>query len=71
MFIWLENSTLGISNAENFYYLHMRQVADYPGHVPTYFRTRCQRPIYLKDLICDIWHSMKNKYPYPHYIKYI
>ena len=26
----------------------------FPGHVTTYFRTQCQRPVHLKDLICDI-----------------
>ena len=57
-----KNSTLGIGNSEDFHYLHMRLVADYPGHVTTYFRT--QRPVHLKDLICDIWLSMKKKYPY-------
>ena len=41
-----------------------RLVADYPGHVTTHFRTQCQRPVHLKDLICDISHSMKIKYPY-------
>ena len=35
-----------------------------PGHVTTHFRTQCQRPVHLKDLICDISHSMKIKYPY-------
>ena len=64
MFIWLKNSTLGISNSEDFHYLHWRLVADYPGHVTTYFRTQCQRPVHPKDLICDIWHSIKIKYPY-------
>ena len=54
MFIWLKNSTLGISNSEDFHYLHWRLVADYPGHVNTYFRTQCQRPVHPKDLICDI-----------------
>ena len=62
--IWLENSTQGISNSEDFHYLHWRLVADYPGHVTTHFRTQCQRPVHLKDLICDISHSMKIKYPY-------
>ena len=64
MLIWLENSTQGISNSEDFHYLHWRLVADYPGHVTTHFRTQCQRPVHLKDLICDISHSMKIKYPY-------
>ena len=64
MFIWLKNSTLGISNSEDFHYLHWRLVADYPGHVTTYFGTQCQRPVHPKDLICDIWHSIKIKYPY-------
>ena len=64
MFIWLKNSTLGISNSEDFHCLHWRLVADYPGHVTTYFRTQCQRPVHPKDLICDIWHSIKIKYPY-------
>ena len=64
MLIWLENSTQGISNSEDFHYLHWRLVADYPGHVTTHFRTQCQRPVHLKDLICDISHSMKAKYPY-------
>ena len=58
----------GISNSEDFHYLHWRLVADYPGHVTTYFRTQCQRPVKPKDLISDIWHSIKIKYPYtkPH-----
>ena len=47
-----------------FHYLHWRLVADYPGHVTTYFRTQCQRPVHLKDMICDISHSTKIKYPY-------
>ena len=64
IFIWLKNSTLGISNSEDFHYLHRRLVADYPGHVTTYFCTQCQRPVHPKDLICDIWHSMKISYPY-------
>ena len=64
MFVWLKNSTLGISNSEDFHYLHWRLVADYPGHVTTYFRTQCQRPVHPKDLICDTWHSIKIKYPY-------
>ena len=64
MFIWLKNSTLGTSNSEDFHYLHWRLVADYPGHVTTYFRTQCQRPVHPKDLICDIRHSIKIKYPY-------
>ena len=64
MFIWLKNSTVGISNSEVFHYLHCRLVADYPGHMTTYFRTQCQRPVHPKDLICDIWHSIKIKYPY-------
>ena len=64
MFIWLKNSTLGISNSEDFHYLHWRLVADYPGHVTIFFRTQCQRPVHPKDLICDIWHSIKIKYPY-------
>ena len=64
MLIWLENSTQGISNSEDFHYLHWRLVADYPGHVTTHFRTQWQRPVHLKDLICDISHSMKIKYPY-------
>ena len=29
-------------------------VADYPGHMTTYFRTQCQRPVYRKGLICYI-----------------
>ena len=53
-----------ICRSEDFHYLHRRLVAHYPGHVTTYFRTQCQRLVYLKDLICDIWHSMKIKYPY-------
>ena len=64
MFIWPKNSTLGISNSEDFHYLHWRLVAGYPGHVTSYFRTQCQRPVHPKDLICDIWHSIKIKYPY-------
>ena len=64
MFIWLKNSTQGISNSEDFHYLHWRPVADNQGHVTTYFRTQCQRPVHPKDLICDIWHSIKIKYPY-------
>ena len=64
MFIWLKNSTLGISNSEDFHYLHWRLIADYPGHVTTYFRTQCQRPVHPKDLIYDIWHSVKINYPY-------
>ena len=64
MLVWLENSTQGISNSEDFHYLHWRLVADYPGHVTTYFRTQCQRPVHPKDLICDILHSMKIKYPH-------
>ena len=64
MFIWLKNSTLGISNSEDSHYLHWRLAVDYPGHVTTYFRTQCQRPVHPKDLICDIWHSIKIKYPY-------
>ena len=64
MLIRLENSTQGISNSEDFHYLHWRLVADYPGHVTAHFRTQCQRPVHLKDLICDISHSMKIKYPY-------
>ena len=39
-------------------------VADYPGHVTTYFRTQCQRPVHSKELICDIWHSIKIRYPF-------
>ena len=64
MFIWLKNSTLGISNSEDFNYLHWRLEADYPGHVTTYFRTQFQRPVHTEDLICDIWHSVKIKYLY-------
>ena len=64
MLIWLENSTEGISNSEDFHYLHWSLVADYPGHVTTYFHAQCQRPAHLKDLICGISHSMKIKYPY-------
>ena len=64
MFIWLKNSTLGISNSEDFHYPHWRLVADYPGLMTTYFRTQCQRPVHPKDLICDISHSIKIKYPY-------
>ena len=61
MFIWLKNSTLGISNSEDFHYLHWRLVADYPGHMTTYFRTQCQSPFHPKDPICYIWHSIKIK----------
>ena len=64
MLIWLENSTQSISNSEDFHYLNWMLVADYPGHVTTYFRTQCQRSVVLKDLTCDIEHSMKIKYPY-------
>ena len=64
MFIWLKNSTLGISNSEDYHYLYWRLVADYPGHVTTYFCTQCWRPVQPKNLICDIWHSIKIKYPY-------
>ena len=67
MLIWLTNSSQNIQNicrSEDFHYLHRRLVAHYPGHVTTYFRTQCQRLVHLKDLICDIWHSMKIKYPY-------
>ena len=49
-----KNSTPDIRNSEDFNYLHWRLVADYPGHVITYYRTQCQRPVYLKDMICDI-----------------
>ena len=59
-----ENTTVGISNSEDFHYLHWRLVADYPGHVISYFGTQCQRPVHSKDLICDIWHSVKLKYSY-------
>ena len=45
------NDTPSISDSEDFHYL---LVADYPGHVTTYFRTQCEMPVYLKGLICDI-----------------
>ena len=44
----------GKQQSEDFHYLHWRLVADYPGHVTTYFRIQCQRPVYTKDPICDI-----------------
>ena len=37
MLTWLKNRTQGIKNSENVYYLHWRLVADYQGHVTTYF----------------------------------
>ena len=64
MLILLENSTQDISNSEDFHYLHWRLEADYPGHVTTYFRIQCQRPVYQKDPICDIPHSIEIKYKY-------
>ena len=54
MLIWLENSTQDISNSEDFHYLHWRLVADYQGHVTTYFRIQCQRSVYPKHPIGDI-----------------
>ena len=44
---------------------HWRLVADYPGHVTTYFRTQCQRPVHRKDLICDTLYLTfyENKVP--------
>ena len=54
MLILLENNTQDISNSDDFHYLHWRLVADYPGHVTTFFRIQCQRPVHAKDPMCDI-----------------
>ena len=54
MLILLENSTQDINNSEDSHYLHRGLAADYPGHVTTFFRIQCQRPVYPKDPICNI-----------------
>ena len=70
MLIWLENSTQGISNSEGFHYLHLRLVADYLGHVTTYFCTHAMSKV-SPPQGPDMWYLTfyENKVPINHNIQ--